>query len=123
MKSLGGDDILYHHGGFITECPRSNIFIVTADNVLVTPSLGMLKGITRNNILSIAAENNIPFEERPVHLDEFATAKESFITSSTKRMTLVRQMDNYLLDTKSGNSLGRIAFDLLLKKERLFSSL
>jgi branched-subunit amino acid aminotransferase/4-amino-4-deoxychorismate lyase len=83
----------------------------------------MLKGITRNNILSIAAENNIPFEERPVHLDEFATAKESFITSSTKRMTLVRQMDNYLLDTKSGNSLGRIAFDLLLKKERLFSSL
>jgi D-alanine transaminase/branched-chain amino acid aminotransferase len=123
MKSLGGDDILYHHEGFITECPRSNIFIVTADNVLVTPSLGMLKGITRNNILSIAAENNIPFEERPVHLDEFATAKESFITSSTKRMTLVRQMDSFLLDTKSHNSLGRITFDLLLKKERFFSNL
>lgn len=120
MKSLGGDDILYHNGGIITECPRSNIFMVTADNVLVTPNSGMLKGITRNNILSIAAENNIPFEERPIHLNEFALAKEAFITSSTKRMTLVRQIDANLLDNSNKGSLSGILFDLLLTKERFF---
>lgn len=121
MKSLGGDDILYHQGGIITECPRSNIFMVTADNVLVTPNSGMLKGITRNNLLSLAAENNIPFEERRVNLSEFASAKEAFITSSTKRMTLVRQIDGNLLDTSNNSALSRILFDLLLLKERNFS--
>lgn len=121
MKSLGGDDILYHQGGIITECPRSNIFMVTADNVLVTPNTGMLKGITRNNILALAAENHIPFEERPINLSEFASAKEAFITSSTKRMTLVRQIDSNLLDTSNKSSLSRILFDFLLLKERNFS--
>lgn len=121
MKSLGGDDILYHNGGIITECPRSNIFMVTADNVLVTPNTGMLKGITRNNILSIAAENDISFEERPIHLQEFASAKEAFITSSTKRMTLVRQVDVHVLSTSNDSSLSHILFERLLKKERFFS--
>ena len=121
MKSLGGDDILYHQGGTITECPRSNIFMVTADNVLVTPNTGMLKGITRNNILSIAAENDISFEERPIHLQEFASAKEAFITSSTKRMTLVRQVDAHVLPTSNDSSLSHILFERLLKKERFFS--
>lgn len=121
MKSLGGDDILYHQGGIVTECPRSNIFMVTADNVLVTPNSGMLKGITRNNILSLASENNIPFEERPIHLEEFATAKEAFITSSTKRMTSVRQIDASLLATSNKRSLSSTLFELLIKKERFFS--
>ena len=119
MKSLGGDDILYHQEGIITECPRSNIFLVTADNVLVTPGTGMLKGITRNNILSLAAENNIPFEERPVHLDEFATAKEAFITSSTKRITLVSQLDGVKFNNTNPASVSRKIFDLLVKKEQL----
>lgn len=120
MKSLGGDDILYHQEGIITECPRSNIFLVTADNVLVTPGTGMLKGITRNNILSLAAENNIPFEERPVHLDEFATAKEAFITSSTKRITLVSQLDGVKFNNTNPASVSRKIFDLLVKKEQQF---
>jgi branched-chain amino acid aminotransferase len=120
MKSLGGDDILYHQGGIITECPRSNIFMVTADNVLVTPNSGMLKGITRNNIISLAAENSINFEERPINLNEFATAKEVFITSSTRRITPVRQVDAYKFILNQVPSISNTLFKLLLKKEQKF---
>ena len=120
MKSLGGDDILYHQGGIITECPRSNIFMVTADNVLVTPNSGMLKGITRNNIISLATENNINFEERPINLNEFATAKEVFITSSTRRITPVRQVDAFKFILNQVPSISNTLFELLLKKEQKF---
>jgi branched-chain amino acid aminotransferase len=120
MKSLGGDDILYHQGGTITECPRSNIFMVTADNVLVTPNSGMLKGITRNNIISLATENSINVEERPINLNEFATAKEVFITSSTRRITPVRQVDAFKFILNQVPSISNTLFELLLKKEQKF---
>ena len=37
LKERGGDDILYHQDGIVTECPRSNFFIVTQEGKLVTP--------------------------------------------------------------------------------------
>jgi branched-chain amino acid aminotransferase len=33
----GADDILYHQNGKVSECPRSNFFIITKEKKLVTP--------------------------------------------------------------------------------------
>ena len=118
MKEQGADDILYHQNGSVTECPRSNFFLVTKDNILVTASKNMLKGVTRKNILSLCATHNIPFEERDLNISEFATAKEAFITSSTKRIIPVHKIDGHILKPSYDTSFAKKIYDLLIALEQ-----
>lgn len=93
LKEKNADDILYHHEGVITECPRANFFIVNADNKLVTPSRHILKGITRARIMGIAS-SLMEVEERKLCMDELRSAKEAFITSTTKMILPVQSVDD-----------------------------
>jgi len=94
LKERGGDDILYHDGGLLRECPRANVFLVDADGVLVTPADGMLAGITRKQVLAAAAAEGIPCRAREVGIQEVRQAREAFITSSTKRIVPVARIDD-----------------------------
>jgi branched-subunit amino acid aminotransferase/4-amino-4-deoxychorismate lyase len=82
----------------ITECPRSNFFIINKQNILVTPKEKILHGITREKIIAIAKKLGIEIQERDIHLNEITEIKEAFITSSTKRMLPVSKIDDYKLD-------------------------
>lgn len=117
MKEQKGDDILYYKEKSITECPRSNIFIVTPNNVLVTPNKGMLKGITRKNIIKIAGALQIAVEERDVQLEEIKEAKEVFISSSTKRLTPIAMIDNLYQYDLAKNDITRKIWDAFLLLE------
>ncbi len=92
IKEHGADDVLYHQDGVITECPRSNFFAVTAECVLVTPAQGILRGITRGKVLELARDK-FRVEERDVTLEELRTAREAFITSTTKHILPVTRVD------------------------------
>ena len=96
IKETCADDVLYHTYGVITECPRSNFFIVTADNTLVTPGHHILKGITRMKVLELARQQ-FPIEQRDITIDELKTAKEAFITSTTKHLMPVVQVDTTII--------------------------
>ena len=116
MKAQNAEDILYHQAGIVRECPRSNFFMIK-DGTLITPASHMLKGITRKNIISIALANNIKIEERDIALTELKTAQEAFISSSTKRITPVSQIDDYILPVINEQSLSFKIFELLREKE------
>lgn len=105
MKERGGDDILYHQDGVVTECPRSNVFIVTQAGSLVTPGCNMLKGITRKKVIQLAKNLGIIVEERDIHLKEIKDVREAFITSSTKRLIPVRQLDDMHFPLQGINSV------------------
>ncbi len=89
----GADDILYCENSLISELPRSNFFIVTQDETIVTPANNALKGITRKYVIEIAKQH-FAVEERDVLLEELKTAKEAFITSTTKQILPVAQVDD-----------------------------
>jgi len=97
MKENNADDVLYHTNGSITECPRSNFFIINKQHVLVTPKEKILHGITRKKIIAIAKKLGIEIQERDIQLNEISEIKEAFITSSTKRMLPVSKIDDYKL--------------------------
>ncbi len=92
IKEHGADDVLYHQDGVITECPRSNFFAVTDEGVLITPAKGILPGIIRGKVLELA-RGKFRVEERDVRLEELRTASEAFITSTTKHILPVTQVD------------------------------
>jgi D-alanine transaminase/branched-chain amino acid aminotransferase len=117
MKQQGADDILYYYNDILSECPRSNFFLVTNENVLVTPVNNMLNGITRKNIISICQEHAIQIELRAIHKHELLTAKEAFITSSTKRIVPVSHIDDRNLPNNYEDSLAKKLYELLVKLE------
>ena len=117
MKSQGGDDILYYNNDTVSECPRSNIFMVSQDNTIVTPARNMLKGITRKNIIAVAEAHHLKLEQRDISLSEMKKAKEVFITSSTKRIIPVSRLDEQKFNLEGSNSLSAQIFDHLLALE------
>jgi len=92
LREKGADDVLYHRDSVIAECPRSNLFLVTDRDALVTPGANVLKGITRMKVLEVA-KGRLAVEERDVLLAELRTAKEAFITSTTKHVLPVTEVD------------------------------
>jgi len=100
VRQHNADDILYHQNGIVTECPRSNFFIVTNDDKIITTSENILKGIMRMKLLQ-AATLNYHVEERAVSIEEIKRAKEAFITSTTKTILPVHQVDEYILSIEN----------------------
>ena len=121
LKERGGDDILYHQDGIVTECPRSNFFIVTQAGSLVTPGCNMLKGITRKKVIQLAKNMGIIVEERDIHFNEIKEAREAFITSSTKRLIPVRQLDEMHFPLQKKNSVTERLWKSFLSLEATFT--
>ena len=62
----------------------------------------VLVGVTRNVVLSLA-RGHFAIEERPILLEELSTVDEAFITSSSREITPVVQIDNWTIsDGKPG---------------------
>ena len=91
--------------------------MITQENILVTPKEGMLKGITRANILSVAKEI-MQVEERPVSLEDIRNAKEAFVSSSTKRIIPVSAVDQVHFGTYTDNSFSARLFEALRLLEK-----
>lgn len=100
IRQKGFDDVLYYSHDMITECPRSNFFLVMKDDTIVTPAEGVLYGITRQKVIQLAA-GMFKVEERAVGLHEIHLAREAFITSTTKQILPVRQIDDKLFETEA----------------------
>ncbi len=86
--------ILVDRNGFVTEGAASNVFAVI-DGVLITPpkTNSILAGITRDVILELAEKNNIPHREDNISLDALKTAREIWVTSSTREIIPVVELD------------------------------
>ncbi|RMF21247.1 MAG: amino acid aminotransferase, partial [Bacteroidetes bacterium] len=110
LQRAGAVDVLFHQDGWLSETQRANFFIVAEDGVVATPAEGILRGVTRKQVLALARQR-FPVEERPVHMEELKRAREAFLTSSTKGVLPVVQVDDIVIgDGKPGpcsQTLGR----------------
>ena len=92
----GASDALYVNGqDQVLEGTRSNFFVFRG-NTLVTPRDGVLMGVTRNVVLALA-EGRFKIEERPISLSELSQVDEAFVTSSSKEITPVIQIDDQVI--------------------------
>jgi D-alanine transaminase len=80
--------------GYAIEGAASNLFVLV-DGVLVTPpkSNELLPGITRDLVLELAVQHGIPAQERRIALDELMSAPEIWMTSSTREIMPVIELD------------------------------
>jgi branched-chain amino acid aminotransferase len=84
--------------GTVSEGSGENIFLVR-DGVLVTPpaSSSILPGITRDTILTLACESDIPTREERIPREALYAADEVFFTGTAAEVTPVRSVDGLLV--------------------------
>lgn len=97
--TAGADDVLMlDPSGYVTEGSGQNLFVVTG-GVLRTPppSAGILKGVTRDAVLEIAAEMGIPCREEILNRYDVYTADEAFLTGTASEVVPVRSLDGRVI--------------------------
>ena len=90
--------IMLNPQGYVSEATGENLFIVK-DGELVTPPMaaGPLGGITRNSIMTIAADLGMPVSERQLTRADIYTAEEMFCTGTAAEVTPVREVDDRII--------------------------
>ena len=113
--------IMLNTDGKVIEASAENIFIVK-DGLLVTPPItsGALNGITRDTVLTIARENNIPHVIRDITRDELYIADEVFLTGTAAGIKPVSEIDNRIIaDGKDGVITNQVReeFELIVRNK------
>lgn len=117
IKAQQAHDVLYHQKGVVSEFPRSNFFIVTHSNEIITPAINALKGITRKRVLELRSEG-FDVKEGVVTLNDVTQAKEAFLTSSTKRIQAVTEIDGKKIGNGKVGDVSQSLLHQLIEKEK-----
>ncbi|MGK0577834.1 branched-chain-amino-acid transaminase [Macrococcus capreoli] len=107
-QSNADDAIILDQNGYISESPICNIFMIE-NNEVITPqsSNGILKGITRKNVIEIAKELNLKVTERNITPYELINANEVFLTGTHAEIVGVTKINNIQIGNGSVGSLTR----------------
>jgi len=100
--------VLLNERGEVSELTSANIFAVHGSDVWTPPlSSGCLPGITRELLLSDVRAPGIRVIERTLSLDDLYTADEVFITSSTRDLLAVAEIDSRAIN-RQGNVMAAL---------------
>ena len=92
IAQAGIFEALLVKNGKILEGMTSNFFYVT-DNILYTGQRGILLGVTRRTVIHLARGRGVEVKYQPLKLDQLSELDEAFITSSSRGVVPVIQID------------------------------
>lgn len=92
-------ETIFIRDGYAIEGSNSNLFIVKSGIIITPPkSRYMLGGITRELLLKIAKQNEIPCEVRRISKQELFTADEIWVTSAARDIMPIVKLDNKIIN-------------------------
>lgn len=95
------DAIMENNKGEITEGTTFNIWFIKDKQIYTPhPSSGLLKGITRKKLIEFINEEKLNFNETTCSKEDLLNADEVFITSSTKGIMPVYQLNSKVFHDK-----------------------
>jgi len=92
----GADEgLMCNYRGELSECSQANFFIVR-DGVAMTPAndAGLLKGLTRDFLFEVGQDAGVEVRYETLMPADLETADEAFITSTTRELSPVTQIDD-----------------------------
>jgi branched-chain amino acid aminotransferase len=95
LKAGYDEAIMLNSDGFVAECTGENLFIVR-DGRLVTPPLssGILEGITRESIMTVARDLGYDVVEQDLIRTDVYNADEAFLTGTAAEVVPIRSVDD-----------------------------
>ena len=85
--------LLLDAAGHVAEGSGENIFIVRRGALATTPRSAILEGITRDAVLTLAADLGIAAREELFTRDQLYAADEAFFTGTAAEITPIREVD------------------------------
>ncbi len=112
-KQAGATEALLVKDGYITEGAASNVFIVKDGIVRTPPKDGsLLPGITRDMVVELLLESDIPCEEVAITDKELRQVDEIWVTSSTWEIVPVIKLDGEPVGTGKPGKVWQQASEL-----------
>ena len=102
--------------GFVSTCNSTNFFMVKNGTVITSTDQYCMNGITRQKIIEICKENQIPVIEKNFSLYDVYDADECFVTGTFAGLSPVISIDGRMIDNKSNTKISESLSSLYKKK-------
>jgi branched-chain amino acid aminotransferase len=100
VMAMGYDEaLMLDTEGYVSEASGENIFVMSNGILKTTPLTSVLRGITRDAVITFAREQGIPVAEERFTRDELYTADEAFFTGTAAEITPIREVDDRQIGT------------------------
>ena len=100
--------ILIDHSGIITEGSRSNIFMVSGNNVYTSMAENVLPGITRQVIIKICKDLNMEFQQRNIHQSEIKKLTALLISGTSPMVLPINAVDEFSFNSSKNSIINSI---------------
>lgn len=106
------EGILLDTSGHVSEGSGENIFMVKNDVIYTPPVSGVLAGLTRDSMITLAGDLGYEVRECTLGRDMLYTADEVFFTGTAAELTPIREIDRRVIGEGSAGPVAK-----LLQKE------
>src|SRR5258707_6306381 len=79
--------------GYVAECTGENFFLVRNKIIYTTPRAGILEGITRDSLITLARDLGYSVVEEPISRDQLYIADEGFVCVTAAEVIGLREID------------------------------
>src|SRR6202167_2932379 len=83
--------------GYVAECTGENLFVVRNKDghkiIYTTPRAGILEGITRDSLITLARDLGYSVVEEPISRDQLYIADEFFVSGTAAEVVALREID------------------------------
>jgi branched-chain amino acid aminotransferase len=79
--------------GYVAECTGENLFLVRNGRIYTTPRAGILEGITRDTLITLASDLGYSVIEEPISRDQLYIADEVFVCGTAAELVALREID------------------------------
>ncbi len=94
----GCDEALFlDTDGYVAEGSGENVFIVKNNKIYTTPMTSVLRGITRDSVITLARDLGYTLIEERFTKDDFYLADEAFFTGTAAEITPIRELDGRII--------------------------
>jgi branched-chain amino acid aminotransferase len=106
IKAGTVEAIMLSYDGHVAECTGDNIFIVKKGELITPPvEVGALEGITRDAVIDLAKDLDMPFYAKMLKMDDVYESEEVFLTGTAAEIVPVIKIDDRVIgDGKPGKS-------------------
>ena len=111
------EGVMRNYKGELAECTQSNLFIVK-NGVALTPPLdaGLLPGITREFVFEVGKDAGVSVRDQVLHDEDLFAADECFLTSTTKEIVPIVQVDDRTIGSGVPGPVTRKLLDAFRKR-------
>ena len=114
LRSGYDEAVILDPSGYVSECTGENIFLVRNGILFTPPRASILEGITRDTVMKMAADLDIPVVEETISRDQLYIADEVFITGTAAEIVGARMIDfRQIGDGKPGHITQTLLEELL----------